>query len=139
MEKSIKLKSNKGFTMTDIVIALFVLSIFGGLIISLFYQIGLNTQEIRANALAVDYCVKIAEGIDELSYDEVQNDMENTFRTTYLIPSGYEIEVLVNKYNENYPEKEDIIKIVTIKISYEIKKDNPENYFIKKIKVKENI
>lgn len=139
MKNKNKLKSNKGFTMTDIVIALFVLSIFGALITSLFYQIGYNTLEIRANATAVDYCVKIAEGIDQLSYDEINNDMEGTFETMYSIPSGYKIKVEVNKYNEDDVTKQDIIKIVKIKISYSLKEGNEESYFIKKLKIKESL
>ena len=51
------MKDNKGASLTDVIIAIIILSLFVGLIGNLFYQIGVNSYMVKYNALATYYAV----------------------------------------------------------------------------------
>ena len=127
-----KVKQNKGITGIDMAISICVIVIFVGLISGLFYNIYSHSTAVRINALAVDYAIKIAEERDRMQYEEVNNDINYELRNKFQIPDAYNTEVSV----ENYNKKEDVIKIVTIKVNYEFM-NHDEEYVIKKLKVKE--
>ncbi len=127
-----KVKQNKGITGIDMAISICVIVIFVGLISGLFYNIYSHSTAVRINALAVDYAIKIAEETDRMQYEEVNNDINYELRNKFQIPDAYNTEVSV----ENYNKKEDVIKIVTIKVNYEFM-NHDEEYVIKKLKVKE--
>lgn len=135
MEKN-KLKSNKGMTMTDVIIAIVILCIFAGVVGNLYYQIVLNNNLIRFNAIAVYHVVRIAEDIDKMSYDDVTTQMNENIKEDYEIPEMFNINVKVENYNEIDKSKEDIIKIVTITAEYEVL-GQKKQYEIKKLKIKE--
>lgn len=136
MEKQ-KIKSNKAMSMADIIIAIFILTLFVGVIGSLYYQILLNSNLVRMNAFAVYYSIKIAENIDKMAYEKVTNDLNTTVKSDYAIPDDYQIQIQVNPYQkEDSTQEKDIIKIVTIKITYQCLNET-RDYEIKKLKVKE--
>lgn len=130
------LKGNKGVTITDIVVSMIVLSLFVGLIGNLYYQIALQNSIIQSNAVVAYYAVKIAEGIDKMSYENVTNELSNTVKQTYEIPDGINITISVEKQSETDPSKEDIIKTVTIRAEYTCF-EQTRNYEMKKLKIKE--
>lgn len=130
------LKGNKGVTITDIVVAMIVLSLFVGLIGNLYYQIALQNSIIQSNAVVAYYAVKIAEGIDKMSYENVTNELSNTVKQTYEIPDGINITISVEKQSETDPSKEDIIKTVTIRAEYTCF-EQTRSYEMKKLKIKE--
>ncbi len=127
-----KVKQNKGITGIDMAISICVIVIFVGLISGLFYNIYSHSTAVRINALAVDYAIKMAEETDRMQYEEVNNDINYELRSKFQIPDAYNTEVSVEDYNK----KEDVIKIVTIKVNYEFM-NHDEEYVIKKLKVKE--
>lgn len=135
MNKKI-LKANNGISMTDVIIAIIILCMFVGVIGNLYYQISLQSNFIRLNTIAVYYTVKIAEDIDKMPYEEVTNDLNTNIKTTYQIPDLFNATIEVQNYNEIDTTKEDIIKIVTIKIEYEFNKQT-KYYEIEKLKIKE--
>lgn len=135
MNKKI-LKANNGISMTDVIIAIIILCMFVGVIGNLYYQISLQSNFIRLNTMAVYYTVKIAEDIDKMPYEEVTNDLNTNIKTTYQIPDLFNATIEVQNYNEIDTTKEDIIKIVTIKIEYEFNKQT-KYYEIEKLKIKE--
>lgn len=134
--KKLRLKQNKGTTMTDVVTAVIILCIFTGAIGNLYYQIVLHQNMIRLNALAVYHVVQIAEEIDKISYEEVTNELPSKLKEKFSIPNLYTITVNVENYNKDDPSKEDIIKMVTIKAEYECFNKKKE-YEIKKLKIRE--
>jgi len=136
MDKVNKIKSDKGVSGVDIVISMLVIVLFAGLIAGLFYQIYYYSTSIRLDALAVDYAVKIAEKTDRLTYEEVNNNLNNNLREEFEMLSSYNANVSVENYSNIDSSKKDIIKIVTIKISYKFM-DKTEDYTIKKLKIKE--
>lgn len=129
------IKSNSGFTMTDLVVALIIFLIFSGLVVTAFYSSYVVNSKTKITASATNYSIQILEDIDKITYDEVQNGMENTYRQKFSIPDGYSLKMKVTNYNE-VNDKEDLIKNVELTIEYKIAGDN-EKIVINKIKVKE--
>lgn len=116
--------------MTDVVIAMVILSMFVGLISSLYYNIAYGNYSIRYDAMAVAYAVKIAENTDKLTYDEVVTGLN------YELEEGYIATVEVENYNHDDETKEDVIKTVTITIDYSFM-NTEKSYTLKKLKIKE--
>lgn len=134
--KKINWKANKGVTMNDIVIAMIILSLFVGVISSLFYQIAYHNTSIQMNAMAVHYAVRIAESIDKMKYEEVDETLNNTLNETYELPDSFNATIKVDNYSQNDTSKLDIIKIVRIEVDYEFMNET-RSYGLKKLKIKE--
>lgn len=122
--------------MVDIIIAMFILTMFVGVIGSLYYQIVLNSNLIRMNAVAVHYAIKIAENTDKISYEEVTDELNTTVKESFAIPDNFTVHIQVSPYNEQDASKEDIIKMVTIHIDYQCLNET-RSYELKKLKIKE--
>ncbi len=131
-----KIKSNKGVTMTDVVIGMLILIIFTGILTSSFYKIYSYNLLIRMNAIAVDYTIKILEDIDKMKYDEVTEELNNTLTSNYNIMDKYKVSVKIENYNKDDNTKEDIIKIVTVDVKYNLNGDE-KSYSVSKLKIKE--
>lgn len=131
-----KLKSNKGISMADVVIALLILIILSGVIGNILYQIAYNNAALRMNAIATDYAVKVAEYIDKIPYENVINGMQITEINGEQIIDKFNVSIEVENYNNNDSTKEDIIKKVIITVNYNILKET-KNYKIQKLKIKE--
>lgn len=131
--KKLDFKNNKGISMTDIVIAVIILTMFASIIVSYYYKIVYYNNSIKMNAKAVSYAITIAEDIDKILYEDVETDL---LKDKYKLEDKFEAEVIVKKYKDINPSVEDIIKIVTITINYEFIDEN-KIYKIEKIKIKE--
>lgn len=128
-------KSNAGFTMTDLVAALIIFSIFTSIIGMLMYSsFKVNLQTKMAGA-AGNYAIQILEDIDKISYDQVTNGMESSYKSKFGIPTEFNLSIEVSNYNEG-TDKEDLIKKVNLTITYEYA-GNSENLVIERLKVKE--
>ena len=131
------IKSNRGVSITDVVIALIILTIFTGVIGNLIYQIAYNNAALRVNAIAVDYAVKEAEYIDKISYEDVQTSNEKITQINGEdVLDAFTVNLDVEDYKGNDETKQDIIKKVTITVNYNILKDE-KSYKIEKLKIKE--
>lgn len=134
--KKINWKENKGISLVDVITAMLILTLFVGVISSLYYQLAYHTSAIRMNALAVNYAVKIAEATDKMTYEEVEESLNETLKETYQFPDSIDANITVQKYSDENEGKQDVIKIVTIKVDYEFAKEQ-RTYEIKKLKIKE--
>ena len=131
------IKSNRGVSITDVVIALIILTIFTGVIGNLIYQIAYNNAALRVNAIAADYAVKEAEYIDKIAYEDVQTSNEKITQINgENVLDAFTIKLDVEDYKANDVTKQDIIKKVTITVNYNILKDE-KSYKIEKLKIKE--
>ena len=131
------IKSNRGVSITDVVIALIILTIFTGVIGNLIYQIAYNNAALRVNAIAADYAVKEAEYIDKIAYEDVQTSNEKITQINgENVLDAFTIKLDVEDYKANDETKQDIIKKVTITVNYNILKDE-KGYKIEKLKIKE--
>ena len=124
-----KLKLNKGAALADIVIAMLIIIILGGLVIGMFYKIYFNTSMITMNAIALNYAINILEETDKLSYEQVTGNID--FREKFNIPNDFTIIVNVNNYKNG-----DFIKIITLTIKYSLQ-NMEEEFTINKLKIKE--
>lgn len=75
-----KLKSNQGFTMQDVIIGLVILTMFAGTIAGSYLAIYKVQAQTQATAVASLYGVQILENIDRISYEQVTDELEDTYR-----------------------------------------------------------
>lgn len=135
MKKKIDIKSNSGFTMTDLIVALVIFTVFTSFIGSLLYTAFKTNIQTKLAGASVNYAIQILEDIDKIAYDEVQNGMENDYITKLSIPSGFNILIDVSNYNEGN-SKEDLIKKVKLTITYEFS-ESTETLVMERLKIKE--
>lgn len=132
MEKVIKkLKSNKGFTMQDVIIGMVILTVFAGTIAGSYLAIYKIQAETQMTAVASLYGIQILENIDRKAYEDVKNGMENTYRQDYDISDKVGLKIEVSPY-----DTEDTLKMVKLTLTYEIA-GNTEELVLEKLKVKE--
>ncbi len=129
------LKSNQGFTMQDLVVAILILMLFVGTIGSVYlavYEVQIDT---KLDSVATLFAVQIVEYIDKISYDEVENGMEQKIRQEFSIPNSFGIQIQVSNY-EPEANSQDIIKEVKVTITYTFN-ENDRNITINRLKIKE--
>ena len=131
-----KFKSNKAVTMADVIVGILIMIIFTGILTNSFYRIYKHNISIRMNAIAIDYAVKILEDTDKISYEEVNNSLNNLLEEKYNMNDNYTAHLEIENYNKDNETKEDIIKIVTLTINYNVLNEN-QTYKVKKLKIKE--
>lgn len=136
INKVVKLKSNKGFTMNDLIAAIAILTIFVGLIGSLL----VTTYKIQAisqvDELAMLYVIQAAEYIDKVSFDEVDDQVANKISNKFSIPEAYTLSVYTQEYLP-YGETVSYVKNVSITIKYKNFNNEDKNISIDRLKIKE--
>ncbi len=137
-EKKMKLniKSNNGFTMIDLIVALGVFTVFASLLCTLLYYVYKSNLQTRMSALATNYAIQILEDVDLISYDDVKNGMEDYYIDKFSIANGFDISIDVRGYYSEKSAIQDVIKMVTLTITYDFGATT-ENIVIEKMKVKE--
>lgn len=131
-----KLKSQKGFTMQDLIIACLIFTIFAGLIGTLMYNSYYNNLRAELSANMTIYAVKILEDLDKISYEEVQTKTGTNYKEQFDIPAGYSVELNISNYGEGVENIEDIMKIINLKISYTLQGET-EDFVVQRLKIKE--
>ena len=71
----LNIKSEVGFTLQDLTIAMLILSIFVGVIGTLMYNSYKVSLESKVLAQAVNYSVHILEDIDKRPYNEIDSTL----------------------------------------------------------------
>ena len=135
MNKIIKInvKSQKGFTIQDLIIAFFIITLFVGIITTMMFNLYKLNIKLNTTSQMVTYAVQILEDVDKIAYEDVNNGMENNYINKFSIQNGYKLKIDVSKYGENL---EDVIKIVNLTISYKIL-DETEEFTVQRLKIKE--
>lgn len=126
-----KFKSNKAFTMQDLAIGIIVLILFAGTIGGSYLSVYKVQADTKLNAVASLYAIQILENINKIDYEQVVPGMEEHYKTEYQIPDSMNLNLEINKYNE-----EDTIKKVKLTITYEFS-GTTQNLVLEEIKVKE--
>ncbi len=111
-------KSNKGFTIQDLVIALMVIMLFVGTITGAYITIYKVQADTKIDAVATVYMVQIMERVDKVSYEEFTSqtlgeEFVNKVRNDFTIPSSFGIVIESTLANE-----EDIARIVKVSLNY---------------------
>lgn len=129
-----KIKTNKGVSLVDVGIAIILITMFAAIISNMFYIIYLNVAKIRLDAITINYAITILEDTDKFSYEEVDNEFIT--KNGYDLPENIKAIINVEKYSDKNPDKEDIIKIITLTINYTLENDT-QKFTFKKLKIKE--
>ncbi len=132
----LNIKSEKAFTMQDLVIALVIIMLFVGIIGSTMYLAFKNNAKTNLTSQMTFYAVQIIEDIDKISYEEAITKTGDDYKSQFQIPDGYMVEVSFSNYGEGIENVQDVIKIVDVKLSYTIAGDTVD-YSIEKLKIKE--
>lgn len=131
-----RLKDKKGFTGIDVVVAVLIILLFVGMLVTAFYNIYKISTEIAFEAEALQYLVSALEYSDKINYEEVTEQNLLAYLANEEIPENYTVTFTIQSYNQIDSTKQDIVKIVTGKVVYQI--ENKEEFIeISKLKVKE--
>lgn len=131
-----KLKSEKGFTMQDLIVAILIFTIFTGIICTTMYKVYELNVRVSLTSQMTMYAVQILEDIDKISYEEAQTKTAEQYKEQFSIPAGFKVDLKFSNYKEGEENIQDVIKIVNLSISYDYL-DSTENINIQKLKIKE--
>lgn len=129
--KLMNFKSNRGFTIQDVAIAVVVLVLFAGVIAGSYLSIYRIQVQTKLTAVASIYGIQIMENIQKISYDEVVPNMEGKYRSQYQIPDAMGLEIEVTQHDLNNQ-----IKDIKLTISYTAS-GKTESIVLQELKVKE--
>lgn len=142
-----KIKSEKGFTGTDITIALIIILLFMSMISVIFFNITKSTKNIDRNSEATYIATEIIEAVKAKNYDDVgiTNGEVEVIKTenhvTYssksgsislgdeiTIESGYTCKINIYNYipskdikeNEEIDSTNDLVKVVNVSVYYNV-------------------
>lgn len=123
------LKQNKGIGLADAIIAIGIFIIFTGVIISISYNIYIQSNFIKRNEQATNYIIEVFEYAQSMVFEEVNSDkiidyINNKYKNVKTIKgeyidknkkqTGYTIFVNITDVNVNY------IKKIDITVEYEL-------------------
>lgn len=134
--KNINVKSQKGFTMQDLAIALLIITLFIGIISTLMFNVYKINIKSKLTSQMVMYSVQILEDIDKISYEEVTSELSNSYNSKFSIPEGFKIDIKVSNYADGLTNVQDLIKIVDLNISYSYLGET-EEFKVTRLKIKE--
>lgn len=133
---NLKIKSENGFTMQDLLVACFIFILFAGLIGILMYRVYETNIRASLTSQMCIYAVQILEDIDKISYEDAQSKTGADYKEQFSIPEGFNVELQFTDYGADKAYIEDIIKIVDLKISYTVA-NQTEEFTVRRLKIKE--
>ena len=117
------LKQNKGVTLADAIIAITIFMIFTGLIITISYNIYLQSNFVKRNSSATNYIVDLFEYAQVLEFKDVTTEkleeyinQKEGICTLDNSSKGYKMKISVKENKEGY------IKQIDATVSYKIGK-----------------
>ena len=149
-----KFKDNKGFTGTDAMIAILIITLFTGLIATISYNIYLSNSSLKRISTSNEYIVSVFEDVEKMDYENVTAAvLAQHFNNKYYDSEAPKAKA--NDENENTPfkitinvvqyskmpgneEKLDLIKEVTMSVEYKLGNKN-QKIEMSRIKTRENI
>lgn len=130
-----KLKSNNGFTMQDLIIAIAIFMLFAGIIGTAILSTFRVQSDSQVDEVGTLYAIQIAEYIDKISFDEVESGMGDTLAKKFDVPSNFTVTVKVSDYKPT-GETLSCVKEVDINLEYNFANDS-RNIRIQRLKIKE--
>lgn len=129
------IKNSKGFTQTDIVVAVVAIIFFTTLIVALMTNVKVQSAKLKGKLLADIYLTEALENVGILQYDYVTEENKNLIfpKMTDVFTPQLSISKLTDEDNT---KDEDVIKKVEVKITYQIGNKTYEET-AKRLKVKE--
>ena len=129
------IKNSKGFTQTDIVVAVVAIIFFPTLIVALMTNVKVQSAKLKGKLLADIYLTEALENVGILQYDYVTEENKNLIfpKMTDVFTPQLSISKLTDEDNT---KDEDVIKKVEVKITYQIGNKTYEET-AQRLKVKE--
>ena len=129
------IKNSKGFTQTDIVVAVVAIIFFTTLIVALMTNVKVQSTKLKGKLLANIYLTEALENVGILQYDYVTEENKNLIfpKMTDVFTPQLSISKLTDEDNT---KDEDVIKKVEVKITYQIGNKTYEET-AQRLKVKE--
>lgn len=120
-----KIKTNRGNTGIDIVISLGLITITLGVLAALYFNTYIANIEIERRTQAINYASQIFEKVSEYYYGDITEEKIATINSDgkqeiagIEIPQAYTVDIKVENYKAE--EATDVVKIVTLNITYTI-------------------
>lgn len=123
------MRKEKGFTGVDIIISIFVITIFVAIIGNLIINVNLNNKSIERRTIATSYAIQEIEKIKSLKYQEQYNnkglkgkeilEQKEIYQKEKF--TGYNKTIYIEDYIsiiQNEEKEPNIVKQITIEISY---------------------
>ncbi len=134
-----KIKKEKGATGLDVATGVVIFMLFSTFILTLYVQIYKQTSIIKIHEDAMGYIISICEDIDMRNYGDTEDLQQYTelIKTKIGLPEDrYNLQISQEKYISTHPDAEDIVKRLTISITYNFDEED-RVITVNKIKVKE--
>ncbi len=112
------LKQNRGIGLTDTIIAITIFVIFTGLIVTISYNIYLQSNFTKRNSNATNYIVDIFEYAQTLNIDEITEQKLNEYINNKNIAKGYNFNITIAKVPEN--AEYEYIKKIDVTVTYNL-------------------
>ena len=98
MEKQrfLKLKSNNGFTMQDLIIAIAIFTLFAGIIGTAIVATFRVQSDSQVDEVGTLYAIQIAEYIDKISFDDVESGMGDSLASMFNVPANFTVTIDVS-------------------------------------------
>ena len=143
-----KLINSKGITGTDAIIAIFLISLFTGIIATLSYNIYVSSTFTNRSVQANQYVIDFFEYVDRMEFEVAttenlvkyindKNDSKISAKQlsdANNLTTPYKMEINVELYPED--RKMDLVKIVSISLSYKIA-NKEQKIEIQRVKAKD--
>ena len=153
-----KIRNQKGFAVSDGLIAILIIALFTSLIANISYNIYLANSSVKRMSKATGYIVDVFEYIDKIYYDEVTIEkLTDYFNNKYYIDNNnpevklvaseaeetntpFKVELALENYNQipGNEDKIDLVKEITIKVTYKLG-NKSQIIQMKRIKQRENL
>lgn len=128
------LKQNKGIGLADVIIAIGILIIFSGLIMSISYNIYLSSNFVKRNSNATNYIVDLFEYSQTLAFDQITTQNLNEYvkgkgvnitQDIESVSKGYNMKIEVKDLGEqNEKYEKGYIKQINVTVAYKLGKNN---------------
>ena len=114
-----KVNKNSGFVAVDMVISIIAIMIFSILIVSLMNNNVIENVKLKKETLAMIYITETFENIGIENYDNIIIENVNKLVPQYA-RDNYKVEMNITTDLSGVINNENIMKKVTIKLSYEV-------------------
>lgn len=126
------ISNNKGVTGIDLTVAIIILTLYTGIIVTLMSNTYRTSTEIQMGANAMSYVTMVLEKVDEKAYEEIDNNFVTKLKSSGEVQmnDNYTVEISTNELEEN------MFKKVQVSVKYNLNGEE-KSIVINKLKIKE--
>lgn len=118
-------KNKRGVLGIEIGIAVAIFTVFSTILLSSRANLNVKLEELEMRSNATKIAVQSVEKTLLEDYDTINNKEEKIFEKNKEYLVNYSIE----KYSDTKPNKEDLVKVLTVTVNYNVRGNN-KNYTV---------